>query len=139
MNSCRKILVLGLLLFFGMASGPSLLANPPKIISLNPPQTKNSSNNIKTKNRADREYLITVLPETNPEKVTQVFQGNLEFSRKISKNLFHIKLKNEIGLERMQQYGEQNSSILAVQPNYTYRALGSGNQIGTLKGKELNK
>ena len=135
MGTCTRILWIVFLFFLAMAGGSDLLANPPKSLSLIPHHTKTASKTIKAKNRAEREYLITVISGAKPEKIVQLFQDNLEFSRKISKNLFHIKLKQEISLEKMQPQREQNPWILAIQPNYIYETFGSGKQKGKFNRK----
>jgi hypothetical protein len=77
--------------------------------------------------RVPREYLVTLAPRADVKTISDVYgQFGIKGIKDLGNSVFLMTLTEDPGPARMEKLRGENAHIKAVQPNYVYRAQGSG-------------
>ena len=82
---------------------------------------------MKDNSRVPGEYIVT-LSEDGDESVIHEYFGEFDIIevRKLSKSMFLLRIKNDPGVENIEESLECSPFLKAVQPNFRYRSFQGG-------------
>ena len=85
-------------------------------------------NALSQQTRVPGDYLVTLAEGADVKVITDLYgRFGIKSMKDLGRNIFLVTLTEDPGPSKMEELRGQNAHVTAVQPNFVYRIIGSGN------------